>query len=115
MGAFLLVCIIGVLMLMVLGSVVGVLGHALFWIITLPFRILFKLVFGLGSLVLGLRFAPVVAVVAAIGLVVALLAAVLSLLTPLLPLLLLGGFGWAIYRAGWTRHVPPPPPPAFWS
>jgi hypothetical protein len=104
MGPFLLVCIIGVLALMVLGSVVGALVHAAFWLITLPFRIIFKL------LVL-----PFVAVVAGIGLVAALLGAVLSLLTPLLPLLLLGGFGWVLYRAGWKRHAAPPPPPAFWS
>lgn len=100
MGTFLLVCIIGVLALMVLGTVMGALVHALFWFITLPFRIVFKLL-----------LLPVVAVVAVIGFVVALL----SLLTPLLPLLLLGGFGWAIYRAGWKRHAPSPPPPAFWS
>lgn len=115
MGTFLLVCIIGVLALMVLGSVVGALVHAAFWLVTLPFRILFRLVFGLGGLFLGLLFAPVVAVVAAIGLVVTMLGAALSLLTPLLPLLLLGGFGWAVFRAGWKRHAPPSPPPAFWS
>ena len=97
MGTFLLVCIIGVLALMVLGSMVGALVHAAFWLITLPFRIVFKLVFGLGGLLLALLFV------------------VLALLTPLLPLLLLGGFGWAIYRAGWKRHAAPPPPPAFWS
>ena len=115
MGTFLLVCIIGVLALMVLGSVVGTLVHVAFWLVTLPFRIVFRLVFGLGGLFLGLLFSPVIAVVAVIGLVVALLGAVFSLLTPLLPLLLLGGFGWAIIRAGWKRHAPPPPPPAFWS
>jgi hypothetical protein len=34
---------------MVIGTVVGALLHALFWIVTLPFRIVFKLLFGLGG------------------------------------------------------------------
>jgi len=46
---------------------------------------------------------------------VALLAGIVSLIAPMLPLLLLAGFGWAIYRAGWKRRAPPAPPPAFWS
>jgi len=48
---------------------------------------------------------------------VAVVGAILSLLTPLLPLVLLGGFGWAVYRLGWKRPAPspPPPPPGFWN
>ena len=115
MGTSLLLCIIGVIALMVLGTVIGALLHAVIWLVTLPFRILFKIVFGLGGLFLGLLFAPFVLVVAGIGIAVAAVGAVLSLLTPLLPVLLLGFFGWAIYRAGWKKPAPPPPPPAFWS
>lgn len=111
MGTFLLVCIIGVVACMVIGTVL----HALFWIVTLPFRIVFKVLFGLGGLLFGVILAPFVAVVAVIGIAVAVVAGILSLLTPLLPVLLLGLFGWAIYRAGSKKPVPPPPPPAFWS
>jgi hypothetical protein len=101
---------------MVVGTVMGALLHAVFWLVTLPFRILFKLLFGLGGLFFGLLLAPFVAIVAVIGLVLALLAAVLSLLTPLLPLLVLGGVAWAIYRLGSRKPtVPPPPQPGFWN
>jgi hypothetical protein len=35
---------------------------------------------------------------------------------PLLPALLLGLFGWAIYRLGWKKPAAPPPPqPGFWN
>lgn len=115
MGTFLLVCIIGVVACMVLGTVVGALLHALFWIVTLPFRIVFKVLFGLGGLLFGVSVAPFVAVVAVVGLAVAVVAAILSLLTPMLPVLLLGLFGWAIYRAGSRKPAPSAPPPAFWS
>jgi hypothetical protein len=57
-----------------------------------------------------------VAVVVVVSLVLVLLGAILSLLTPLLPVLLLGGFGWAIYRLGSRKPTAPPPPqPGFWS
>ena len=101
MGTFLLVCIIGVVACMVIGTVIGALLHALFWIITLPFRIVFKLLFGMGGLLFG--------VVAAIG-------AILLLLTPLLPVLLLGLFGWTVFRLGSKKpSAPPPSQPGFWS
>ena len=120
MGTFLLLCIIGVaamLVIGVIGSIVGALVHGFFWLVTLPFRILFKIVFGLGGLLLGLLFAPVVLVIAAVAGAIALIGVILSLLTPLLPVALLGGFGWAIYRLGWKRPapLPPPPPPGFWN
>jgi hypothetical protein len=111
MGTFLLLCIIGVVALMVVGTVVGALIHALFWIVTLPFRIFFKLLFGLGGLFFGLLLSPFVAVLA----VIAIVGAVLSLLTPLLPVLLLGLFGWGVYRlASKKPSSPPPPQPGFW-
>src|SRR5689334_16767930 len=104
MGTFLLLCIVGVVALMVVGSVIGGLLHALFWIATLPFRILFKLL-----------MAPVVGVAVLIGLVFALLGAILSLLTPFLLVLLLGGFAWDVHRLGSKRPSAPHPPPGFWS
>jgi hypothetical protein len=119
MGTFLLLCMAGVaacLVIGVIGAVIGTLVRLVFWVVTLPFRILFKIVFGLGGLLLGVLFAPFLLVIAVIGGVVALIGAVLSLLTPILPMLLLGLFGWAIYRAGWKKPAAPPaPPPGFWS
>ena len=116
MGTFLLVCIIGVVVCMVIGTVAGALLHAPFCIVILPFRILFKLLFGLGGLLIGIVLAPFVAVIALLGIALAIIGAVLSLLTPLLPLLLLGGFGWALYRLGSKKpSSPPPPQPGFWS
>jgi hypothetical protein len=120
MGTFLLLCMLGVaamLVIGVVGSIVGFFVHALFWLITLPFRIVFKIIFGLGGLFLGILFAPFLLVIALIGMVVAVVGGVLSLFAPLVPLVLLGGFGWAIYRLGWKRPAPspPPPPPGFWS
>ena len=120
MGTFLLLCMLGVaamLVIGVIGSIVGFFLHAIVWLVTLPFRIVFKIIFGLGGLLLGLLLAPFVLVIAVIGGVVALIGGVLSLVTPLLPVVLLGGFGWAIYRLGWKRPAasPPPPPPGFWN
>jgi hypothetical protein len=40
----------------------------------------------------------------------------LSLLTPLLPVLLLGLFGWTVFRLGSKKpSAPPPSQPGFWS
>ncbi len=77
---------------------------ALVWLVLLPFRLLFKLVFGHGGLVLGVLLAPLLAVVAAVVVVGALLVALLSLLAPLVPIVLLAGFGWALYRLFVARH-----------
>ena len=85
-----------------------------FWLITFPLRLLFKLiggilgmVFGLLGGLLGLVIGPIVAVVVAVALIGAFLTAVLSLLAPLLPLALLGLLVWAVYRV--TKR----PNPAF--
>src|SRR5262245_37556650 len=87
---------------------------ALFWLITFPIRLLFKLiggilgmVFGLLGGLVGLIIGPIVMVVVVIALIVAFLSAVVSLLAPLLPVALLGLLVWAIYRV--TRR----PNPAF--
>jgi hypothetical protein len=87
---------------------------ALFWLITFPLRLLFKLiggilgmVFGLLGGLLGLIIGPIVMVVVVVALIGALLAALLSLLAPLLPVALLGLLVWAVYRV--TKR----PNPAF--
>jgi hypothetical protein len=87
---------------------------ALFWLITFPLRLLFKLiggilgmVFGLLGGLLGLIIGPIVVVVVAVALIGAFLAALLSLLAPLLPVALLGLLIWAVYRV--TKR----PNPAF--
>ena len=87
---------------------------AVFWLITFPLRLLFKLiggifgmVFGLLGGLLGLVIAPIVAIVVVIALIGAFLSAVLALLAPLLPVALLGLLVWAVYRV--TKR----PTPAF--
>jgi hypothetical protein len=87
---------------------------AIFWIITFPIRLAFKLigavlstVFGLGGALLGFIIGPIVMIVVAVAVVVALLSALVSLLAPLLPLALLALLVWGIYRI--TRR----PTPAF--
>jgi hypothetical protein len=75
----------------VIGTVIG----GVFWLVTLPFRILFKL---LG----GLLFAPVLMLVAGVAILVAFVAALAALLAPLVPLMLFGLIGWGIYR--WSRR-----------
>jgi hypothetical protein len=86
----------------------------LFWLITFPLRLLFKLiggilgmVFGLLGGLLGLIIGPVVLIVVAVAVVGAFLSAVVSLLAPLLPVALLGLLVWAVYRV--TKR----PNPAF--
>jgi hypothetical protein len=52
----------------------------------------------------------------AIGVVVSVVVGVVSLLAPLLPVVLLGLFGWAVYRLAVRKPAAPPaPPPGFWS
>ena len=77
------------------------------WTVLLPFRILFKLTFGLGGLLVGVIAAPLVLLVIAVGIVVALLGALLAVVLPLLPFVILALLGWAIYK-GATR-VPSTP------
>lgn len=86
----------------------------LFWLITFPLRLLFKLiggilgmVFGLLGGLFGLIIGPIVMLVVAVALIGAFLSAVVSLLAPLLPIALLGLLVWAVYRV--TKR----PNPAF--
>jgi hypothetical protein len=115
MGTFLLLCALGVAALLavsVVASIIGFLFKAVFWVVTLPFRIVFKVLFGLAGLLFSILLAPVMLVIAVIGGVVALVTTVL----PMLPMLLLGIFGWTVYRLGWKKPGTPPPlpPQSFW-
>jgi len=117
MIAFLLLCGLAVAACVVLSLVALPLFAigGVFWLITFPIRILFKLLFGLGGALLGLVLAPVIAVVVAIVVAVALVGAVLSLLAPLVPMVLLGFFAWAVYRLTSRDHAAAPPTPDRWS
>jgi hypothetical protein len=77
-----------------------------FWLVTLPFRILFGLLFGLGGALLRLLLAPLMLLVVGLVLFALLLAAVVAVLVPLVPIALLGLATWAIFRAMTRRSVP---------
>ena len=78
----------------------------LFWLITLPFRLFFKLIGGILGMVFGLLRRPDrsghrpdrLLVVVAVALIGARRGRLLSLLAPLLPVALLGLLVWAFYR-----------------
>ena len=87
---------------------------AVFWLITFPLRLLFKLiggilgmVFGLLGGLIGLIIGPIVMLVVVIAVIGALLSTLVSLVAPLLPVALLGLLVWAVYRV--TKR----PNPAF--
>src|SRR5687767_1655517 len=82
---------------------------ALIWLVVLPFRILFHVVFGLvggffgliagiGGALLGVLLVPLVLLVVGVALVGAFLAVLLAFLTPLVPVFLLVLLGWGVYR-----------------
>ena len=76
------------------------------WLVTLPFRILFRLVFGLGGGLLRLLLAPIMFLVFGVVLFALTIAAVIAIVAPLIPLALLGLAVWAIYRLTVRRSVP---------
>ena len=117
MGTFLVVCLVGLVSCVILGAIAATVMHALVWLVTLPFRLFFKLLFAIGGALASLVLAPVLALIVAIALIVSILGAVIALLAPLLPVILLGGFGWAIFRIASRKpaSAPPPPPPGFWT
>lgn len=108
MLTFLLFSVLALVVLAVAGIVfVRLAVGALVSLVLLPFRLLCTLLFGLGGLVLGALLVPVLAVAAVIGIAGAFIVAVLSLLAPLVPLVLLAGFGWALYRLLVARRASP--------
>ena len=107
MGILLFVSLL-VVAALALGTIFTVLGFVLgglFWLVTLPFRILFKLAAALLGGVVGLLFTPVLMLIAIVAIVGAFIAAVIALLAPLLPLALLGLAGWGIYRLSTRRSA----------
>lgn len=76
---------------------------ALIWVVLLPLRWLFKLVFGIGGALLGILIAPVVIIIAAVALAGVLVAALLALLAPLVPVVLLALLVWGAYRIAVPR------------
>jgi hypothetical protein len=90
---------VGVVFLLGTIALIGFVLKVLFWAVLFPIRLAFKVIFGLGGLVLGAVLVPIVLVVVAVAVIGALIAGVIALVTPLLPVILLGLVGWAIYRA----------------
>ena len=78
----------------------------LLWLVLLPFRILFKVVFGVGWLILGAIAAPLLLLLVGAAVLVAVIGALLAILLPLLPVVLLAALAWAIYRG--TRRPTTP-------
>ncbi len=76
---------------------------AVIWLVLLPVRWLFKLVFWLGGALLGLLIAPIVLIVVAVAVVGAFVTALLALLAPLTPLVLLALLAWGAYRIAVPR------------
>lgn len=76
------------------------------WLITLPFRILLRIAFGLGGGLLRLLLAPIILLVVGVVLFALMIAAVVAILAPLVPVVLLGLSAWAIYRMAVRRSVP---------
>ena len=84
-------------------AVAGFLLKTVFWLVLLPIRFVFKLLFW----VLGAGFAvlmlPIILVIGLVGIVGGIVAALLSMLAPMLPILIVALVGWAIYRASVPR------------
>ena len=76
---------------------------ALIWLVLLPIRWLFKLVFWMAGALLGLLLAPVVVIAVGIVLVGAFVASLLALLVPLAPIVLLALLVWGAYRIAVPR------------
>jgi hypothetical protein len=109
MGFFLLLCLAGAGLLVAAG-VMAV--RALFFLVLLPFRLLFGLVlFPLWLVRTALKIVgaaivlPIVAVAGGIALIAVVAAAVLALVVPLLPILLVGVALYFIIRAITRRPV----------
>ena len=79
---------------------------AVCWFILLPFRLLFDLVFGVGSALFGLAVAPLVLIVVAVTLIGAVITTVMTLFAPLLPLAFLALLVWGIYQLTVRRPTP---------
>ena len=76
---------------------------ALLWLITLPLRLLFKVVFGLVGALLGLIAGPILLLVSGLALAGAAAGAAFSPDLPIVPLLLVAFGSWALYRVSRPR------------
>ena len=76
-----------------------------FFVITLPFRIAFAVLFfpiwlakTIGKLALGVVMVPILMVVGVVVAILAVLAAIAAIIAPLMPLLIVGLLVWALFR-----------------
>ena len=76
-----------------------------FFVITLPFRIAFAVLFfpiwlakTIGKLVLGVVMVPILMLVGVVVAILAVLAAIAAIIAPLMPLLIVGLLIWALFR-----------------
>jgi hypothetical protein len=76
---------------------------AVIWLVLLPFRLLFKLVFGVLGAAFGLLAAPLFVLVAGLALAGVVVTGTLALLAPLVPIALLALLVWGIYRIAVPR------------
>ena len=98
----------------------GLVISAVIWLILLPIRLFFRLVFGaiglvfgllgsvfgIGGSLLGLIIGPVIGLIVVVAVVGALVAAVTALLAPLVPVALLALLAWAIFKL-FGNHTTP--------
>jgi hypothetical protein len=103
MGFFLLLSLTTLGLLLAAGVMAA---RAILWIVLLPFRIVFGLLFlpfWLAKAALKLVglviFVPLAVVAGGLALIGVLLAALLAVAVPLLPILIVGGLLWAIIRS----------------
>lgn len=79
---------------------------ALFFVVTLPFRIAFAVLFfpfwlakTVVKLTVGVVMVPLLLLVGVVLAVLAALAAIVAIIAPLLPLLIVGLLAWAVFRS----------------
>lgn len=76
-----------------------------FFVVTLPFRIAFAVLFfpiwlakTIAKLALGVVMVPILLVVGVIAAILAVMAAIAAIVAPLMPLLIVGLLVWALFR-----------------
>jgi hypothetical protein len=91
--------LLALFVLVMVGLIVGFVVKTILWLVFLPIRFLFKLIFW----TLGAGFAAIVLPILLVGALVVVIggviAALFAMIVPLLPVILVALVGWAIYRA----------------
>ena len=119
MLTFLFLCAMGLAFAALL-AIPALLFGLVIWVITLPFRLFFGLIFGMFGMVfgiirfvfgivggiLGLVLAPIGILILGVLLIGGVIDGLMSLLAPLVPVALLGLLVWAIYRITSRRPTP---------